>query len=181
MFQNQGGLSRRRFAKFGQATVAALGLSGTGLMAQSATAPRSPEDGKPDLEFLMQASFDVQGSHTVGFPGGERVTVSVTGGTFEGPRLKGTVLTPGGDWLVRRPDGSSVLDVRVTLQTDDTQLIYMSYRGIMYTPKGGKQYWRTIPMFETGAEKYSWLNQIVCVGVGIPTPGKAVYRVFQVL
>jgi hypothetical protein len=176
-------LSRREAATLGSGAVVALSLSGNALSGQTATAP--PGSDKPELQFLMDLSLDLQGvgkgGHVVGFPGGERVTVAVTGGTFEGPKLKGTVLTPGGDWLVRRPDGSSVLEVRVTLQSDDTQLIYMSYRGIMYTPKGGKQYWRTIPMFETGAEKYSWLNQIVCVGVGVPTPGKAVYRVFQVL
>jgi hypothetical protein len=176
-------LSRRDAAALGSGAMVALGLSGSALSGQTAATP--PANQKPELQYLMEVALDLQGvgkgTHVVGFPGGERVTVAVTGGTFEGPKLKGTVLTPGGDWLVRRPDGSSVLDVRVTLQTDDAQLIYMSYRGIMYTPKGGTQYWRTIPMFETGAEKYSWLNQIVCVGVGVPTPGKAVYRVFQVL
>jgi hypothetical protein len=189
MSEISAGLSRRRFAGFGKAALAtigaAIGISGTRLMAQSAAATPSPANDKPELEFLMEVALDLQGpsggSHAVGFPGGQRVTVAVTGGTFAGPKLKGTVLTPGGDWLLRRPDGSSVLDVRSTLQTDDQQLIYLSYRGIMYTPKGGKLYWRTIPMFETGAEKYAWLNQIVCVGVGVPTPGKAVYRIFQVL
>jgi hypothetical protein len=184
MSEIMAGLSRRRFTKLSEAAAVALGFTGTGLLGQSpAAAPAQPD--KPELQFLMDISLDLQGvgggSHTVGFPGGQRVTVAVTGGTFEGPKLKGTVLTPGGDWLVRRPDGSSVLDVRVTLQTDDAQLIYLSYRGIMYTPKGGKLYWRTIPMFETGADKYSWLNQIVGVGVGVPTPGKAAYRIFQVL
>jgi hypothetical protein len=185
--RSRNGLTRRSFAKLGEAAAMALGVAGAGLQAQSPNpaAARSPAEDKPDLQFLMDVALDLQGpgggSHTIGFPGAQRVTVAVTGGTFEGPKLKGTVLTPGGDWLVRRPDGSSVLDVRVTLQTDDAQLIYLSYRGIMYTPKGGKLYWRTIPMFETGAEKYSWLNQIVCVGVGVPTPGKASYRIYQVL
>jgi Protein of unknown function (DUF3237) len=174
-------LSRRRLVKVG--TAAALGIRGTTLAGQSVVS-KPPEEDKPQLEFLMEIALDVPGgksTHVVGFPGGERMTVSVTGGTFQGPKLKGIALAPSGDWLVRRPDGSSVLDVRTTLQTDDEQLIYLSYRGIMYTPKGGKLYWRTIPMFETGAEKYAWLNHIVCVGTGVPTPGKAVYRIFQVL
>jgi hypothetical protein len=180
MLQNLVNLSRRRFAQFGMAATAS-GLAAAKLAAQSATPPSKDP---PQLQFLMEVALDVagaKGTHMVGFPGGERMTVSVTGGTFEGPKLKGTALTPAGDWLVRRPDGSSVLDVRVELQTDDDALIFLSYRGIMYTPKGGKLYWRTIPMFETGAPKYDWLNHIVCVGTGIPSPGKAVYRIFEVL
>ena len=171
------GLSRRALLNFGTGAVTAAGLAGTRGMAQTSSSSQAASSEAPKLEFLMEVAFDIGGAHSVG----ERTTVAVTGGKFEGPKLKGTVLTPGGDWLVRRPDGTSVLDVRATLQTDDQQLIYMSYRGIMYTPKGGKQYWRTIPMFETGAEKYAWLSHIVCVGTGIPTPGKAVYRVFEVL
>src|SRR5947209_18774324 len=53
-------------------------------------------------------------------PQGGRVIVGVTGGTFEGPRLKGTVAdSPGGDWLTARTDGSFRLDVRVILKTHD--------------------------------------------------------------
>jgi hypothetical protein len=69
-------------------------------------------------------------ANSVGFPGGNRVVVPVTGGTFKGPRLKGTVVGPGGDWIVARPDGASVLDLRILLQTDDAQKIYMNCRGI---------------------------------------------------
>jgi hypothetical protein len=109
-----------------------------------------------------------------------RVIVPVSGGTFEGAKLKGTVL-PGGDWIIRRPDGSSVLDVRIILQTDDAQKIYMQYRGISYTPKDGPQYWRIVPVFETGAEKYAWLNNIIAVGVHRTLAGKVAYRIFQIL
>ena len=176
-------MTRRQSVRFGL-TAATMTFSGTPLAAQRPNNRTPADEAAPQLEFLMEVALDVPGgknTHAVGFPGGERMTVAVTGGTFEGPKLKGVALTPAGDWLVRRPDGSSVLDVRTTLQTDDEQLIYLSYRGIMYTPEGGKLYWRTIPMFETGASKYAWLNHIVCVGTGIPAPGKAVYRIFQVL
>ena len=55
----------------------------------------------------------------------------MTGGTFEGEELKGTVLpSPGGDWLLLRRDGILQLDVRITLKTADDHLIYMSYRGM---------------------------------------------------
>lgn len=170
-------LPRRSLLSFGAAAISAAGLVSDRALAQAPNASQAASSEAPKLEFLMEVAFDIGAAHSVG----DRTTVAVTGGKFEGPKLKGTVLTPGGDWLVRRPDGGSILDVRATLQTDDQQLIYISYRGVMFTPKGGKQYWRTIPMFETGSDKYAWLNHIVSVGTGIPTPGKAVYRVFEVL
>ena len=43
---------------------------------------------------------------------GARRIVPVTGGTFEGPKLKGTALSGGGDWILRRPDGANELNVR---------------------------------------------------------------------
>jgi hypothetical protein len=131
-------------------------------------------------ELLMDVVFDVATPHNLG----TRMIVPVTGGTFTGPKLKGTACGNGGDWIVRRPDGASVLNVRATLKTDDDQLIYMTYDGIMYTPPGGKptdMYWRTTPRFETASAKYEWITRVVCVGVGVPTPGKAAYRVFQIL
>lgn len=80
-----------------------------------------------------------------------------------------------------RPDGSSLLDVRLMLLTGDGQNVYMSWRGINDTPAGGAQYARIVPVFETGASQYLWLNDIVSVGVYRPTPGKVAYRVYQIL
>ena len=95
--------------------------------------------------------------------------------------LRGVVLEGGGDWLIRRPDGANELNVRATLQADDNELIYLWYRGIIFTPESGETYWRTTPVFETASEQYGWLNRIIAVGVGRPVPGKAAYRVFQIL
>jgi Protein of unknown function (DUF3237) len=128
-------------------------------------------------EFLMDAVFDVAAPQTVG----PRRIVPVTGGTFEGPKLKGTALGGGADWILVRPDGVSELSVRVTLRTDDEQLINLTYRGLLFTPKGGEQYWRTTPIFETGAPKYEWLNKIIAVGVGKNVPGKAAYSIYHIL
>jgi hypothetical protein len=50
---------------------------------------------------------------------GGRLIVPISGGTFTGPRLKGTIILPSGDWVVQGPDGSRILDVRILLQTDD--------------------------------------------------------------
>lgn len=94
--------------------------------------------------------------------------------------LKGTVISPGGDWILERPDGSRVLDVRLLLQTDDAQSMYVSWRGIAYTPPGGELFARILPVFETGAPRYSWLNNVVAVGV-YRGGGKIAYRIYRIL
>jgi Protein of unknown function (DUF3237) len=50
-------------------------------------------------------------------PLGDRRVAVVEGGSFEGPKLKGTVLRGGSDWILARPDGALQLDVRLTLKT----------------------------------------------------------------
>jgi hypothetical protein len=57
----------------------------------------------------------------------------------------------------------------------------MTWRGISYTPQGGTQYARILPLFETGAAPYVWLNNLVAVGVYRPMPGKIAYRVYRIL
>jgi hypothetical protein len=125
--------------------------------------------------------------------GGRRVAV-VEGGRFEGAKLKGTVLKGGSDWIIARSDGALQLDVRLTLKTDDGQLIGMTYRGYRHGPaevierlnRGetvdpASYYFRTAPVFETSSEKYGWLNRIVAVATGRRLPEGPVYDVFEVL
>jgi hypothetical protein len=135
------------------------------------------QDDKLASEWLFDLFIDTQPPHTFG----DHMVVPVVGGTFEGPRLKGIIVPPGGDWMTRRPDGSNVLDVRIVLRTDDLQEFAMTSRGIGYTPPGGTLYARILPMFETGATKYAWLNDIVAVGVYQKKPGRIAYRVHQIL
>ncbi|MER5833918.1 DUF3237 family protein [Streptomyces sp. NPDC002130] len=42
-------------------------------------------------------------------------------------------------------------------------------------------YFRTNPLFETGAEPYAWLNGTVCVGSGYLVEGGIAYKVCRVL
>jgi len=125
---------------------------------------------------------------------GNRQIVYVTGGTFEGPKLKGVVLPGGGDWFVGRPDGVTEMDVRIVVRADDNQLIYCYYRGINdVSPEvaikiitgekidPSQYYFRTTPVFETASVKYGWLNRIVTVGVGKITPQGVAYKLYSVL
>lgn len=147
------------------------------------------------LEHLFTARFEVTPARSLGAtPFGERRIVQITGGTFEGPRLRGIVLPEGGDWLLFRHDGILQLDVRATLQTDDGHLIYMTYRGVRHGPADviarlnrgepvdpDEYYFRTAPWFETGSDKYGWLNGIVSVATGERLPAGPIYTVYQVL
>ncbi len=128
-------------------------------------------------------------------PNGQRRIASVSGGTFKGERMNGTVQSPpGGDWILVRPDGTTVLDVRLTLETDDKQLIFMTYRGLRHGPKDviarlnageavdpSLYYFRSTPVFETASQKYDWLNRIIAVGTGRREPSGPIYDVFEVL
>ena len=127
-------------------------------------------------------------------PMGERRVGIVAGGSFEGPKLKGTVEEGGSDWILARPDGALQLDVRLTLKTDDEHLIGMTYRGVRHGPavvidrlnRGepvdpSEYYFRIAPFFETASEKYGWLNNIISVGVGHRLPEGPIYQMFEVL
>jgi uncharacterized protein DUF3237 len=125
---------------------------------------------------------------------GTRTIVPVTGGDFEGPRLRGKVLPGGGDWLLLRSDGVLELDLRITLETDDHALIYMTFQGLRHGPLDAiaalgrgevvdpaSYYFRTLPRFETSTETYAFLNRIISVGVGETRPDGAVHRIDEIL
>jgi hypothetical protein len=130
-------------------------------------------------------------------PIGRRVLFGAAGGTFEGPKLRGEVMPIGGDWALFRRDGAMTLDVRLTLRTHDDALVHMSYGGRLNVPselradvtdpvKRGRldparYYFRTNPLFETGAPQYAWLNDIVCIGEGYLVESGVAYRVSRVM
>ena len=127
-------------------------------------------------------------------PHGTRVTFPITGGSFEGERLRGKVLAGGDDWTVKRPDGVLELDLRVTLETDDGALIHMASFGLRHGPpdviaaiaRGEKvdpstYYFRTTPRFETGHPKYAFLNRLLAVASGDRRPEGPIYTIDEIL
>jgi hypothetical protein len=132
----------------------------------------------PVLDFLFTMRATLGASQRIGRgPIGTRVIVPVTGGTFEGPKLSGVVMENGGDWVQVREDGSLRLDVRITLHTADAANIYMAYTGIGISVDGQNQL-RTAPLFETGDERYAWLNRLQAVATGTSGNGEVNYDVF---
>lgn len=128
-----------------------------------------------ESRFLMELALDVADQ----LDAGHTRIAPITGGTFSGPRLNGTVRDGGADWITQ-VSGHSSLDVRITLDTDDGAVIYMTYKGIV-APSDAGLYWRVTPLFNTSAEQYDWLNHIVCVGKSKQIPGKVAYDNFEIL
>jgi hypothetical protein len=144
---------------------------------------------------LMTLKLAVSGMQVIGEgPAGNRRVGLVAGGTFEGPKLRGTVLPSGTDWIAVRADGVTTLDVRLVLETDDKATIGLQYRGLRHGPadvmakvNGGEfvdpslYYFRTVVTFETSAPQYAWLNKVFGVGTGSRPPEGPVYDIFEVL
>jgi hypothetical protein len=187
--------SPRGIVQFGMAFIIAVGSS-MNSATQETREPRDTDVSQLRSQLLFTINITLHPIQELGrTPLGERRVVPVSGGTFEGTRLRGAVLPhAGGDWLLMRADGVFQQDVRLTLQTDDGALIYMSYRGVRHASADvsaslarGEQvnpsryYLRTAPFFETAAPRYAWLNTIVAIGVGERLPNGVVYTVFEIL
>jgi hypothetical protein len=132
----------------------------------------------PRTEFLFEMALDIGERQELGTTSrGSRVIAPIVGGSFQGPKLKGTVLPGGADSILVRSSGVRELDVRLTLKTEVGHLIYITYRGLDDT----KDYFRTTPLFETAAEDERWLNDIVAVGIGRQASKGPVYSVYALL
>lgn len=142
--------------------------------------------------FIFQ--IDVRKPQIIGQTFGyERRVGEITGGVFEGERLRGKILSGGSDWQMVRGDGSWMLNVRIVLETDDGDLIGMTYSGIRHGPREvldriargeavnpSDYYFRVAPFFETASKKYGWLNNIVSVATGHRLASGPIYQVFEV-
>ena len=134
-----------------------------------------------NYEFLFELTSSLEKPIKIGkTPFGERVIYPVSGGTFEGPEIKGKILSNGGDWVLKLNSTTSKLDVRVALQTEDGELIYTYYEGFIHMNSDGTYYFRTNPVFQTSSEKYSWLNHTIAVGVGKMIKGGVTCKIYAI-
>jgi len=137
------------------------------------------QEPKPSVDIHTEYLMTIEAKLGPRVPVGQRVIVNVLGGTVRGPRLKGEIVTPAGDWIFVMPDGSNRLDVRFTIKTDDGELVFVEYSGISAPTKEAQErlakgeavtdaqgygYFITAPRFMTTSAKYAWLNQIQAVG-----------------
>jgi hypothetical protein len=140
-----------------------------------------PLDALP-VEFLFRLDAAVtEAVRLDGAPQGSRLIMGVAGGTVTGPSVKGRCVPgPGGEWATIRSDGSLKVDVKLLIETEDGAHIGMFYGGVMTNEEGGPRI-RTAPVFETGDERYAWLNQVQAVGLGGPGGLGVAYDVYRVL
>lgn len=97
---------------------------------------------------------------------------------FEGERLSGRLLgRAAADWLTVAPEGYGSLDVRLTMQTGDGAIVYVSYTGRLQFATGTAF---STPLFHTGDERYAWLNSIQAVAKGVfSPPSTLVYEIYE--
>jgi hypothetical protein len=149
------------------------------------------------MELIHEFTFTAELNESVPVghgPFGERRIREVLRGTVTGERIRGTVGSGGGDWVLVGPDGYGRLDVRLTIHTHDGAHIYVQYFGVIeYTQAAldanagvassdyGDHYFRTAPRLETGDERYAWVNHTLFIADGRLHPGPVVeYRVHKV-
>src|SRR5688572_29208175 len=117
-------LSRREFLQKGALGAAglAVGTAASPLLAQAGSGLAS--------EHVSTFSFSLDAPQVIGqVPDGFRQIYYVTSGTASGPKINGTFLPGGGDWVRVRSDGVFALDVRITLELDDGQLALVTESG----------------------------------------------------
>jgi hypothetical protein len=127
-------------------------------------------------------------------PFGTRMNVVVTGGSVEGPALTGRILPGGGDWGLRGTGDLARVDMRMTMATDNREIVLCEAGGVIDMPddaferleagarlSADEVYFRVTPRFETGAPSLTWLNRVAAVGVGSLAPTGVLFQIFQVL
>ena len=152
--------------------------------AQETAAPKAPE-----LEFVVQLNVNISGAYSVGdTPHGRRFIIPITGGTFEGPLLKGTVLSGGADYQLANKEGNRTeLEAIYSIRTDDGVNIHIRNRGIIYNGPDANGnpsfYFKAAPQFEAPTDsRYAWLNNslYVCQPAQQSIPGGITLNVWRV-
>ena len=140
-------------------TIAFVALSLT------ASAQVSEPQNTPQLEFALQLKVTLGEAYTCGeTQHGQRTIIPITGGTFEGPAIKGTIINGGADYqLTNKAIGRTELEAIYCIKTDDGVNIHIRNRGIIANGKDAQGnpsfYFKCAPQFEAPADsKYAWLN-----------------------
>jgi Protein of unknown function (DUF3237) len=127
-------------------------------------------------------------------PPGHRRIVALTGGTFAGPEISGTLLAgASADWQTVLPDGTALGDIRYTLQTDGGDLLDVQSRSVRHGSaevlarlgRGedvdpSEYTFRTSTQIETAAPDLAWLNKGVFISVGGRQAAGVIYETYLV-
>jgi hypothetical protein len=146
------------------------------------------------VRHLCDWSIELEPVQIVPTPVGTRMIYVLKRGSCSGERLQGEFVPGGGDWLLVGQDSVARVDVRVTLRTDDEELVFVTNSGVISmsaevverlgrgeTIRWDEMYTRTVPRFETSSEKYGWLTSIQAISINEIGPGRIDYRIYEVL
>ena len=135
----------------------------------SVSAQSYPPKDTPQLEFVLQLKVTLGQAFSIeNTQHGRRTVIPITGGTFEGPGIKGTIINGGADYQLANAQGRTELEAIYCIKTDDDIYIHVRNRGII---AGGQDadgkptfYFKAAPQFEAPADsKYGWLNNALFV------------------
>ena len=125
---------------------------------------------------------------------GVRRIIPITGGEVRGANISGKVCPFGADFQIIRPNELIELEAKYALETDDGAVVYVENKGLRFGPvdllqklKRGEPvdpkliYFRTVPKFETGHEKYRWLMEHLFIGSAARHADRVVIDVHQVM
>jgi hypothetical protein len=164
------------------------------LIASGIAASQDRAAAPPKLELVFTLRAQLGAPQVLGqFPEGTRRMIPVTGGTFEGPGIKGKILPGGADWQVIHADGFTEVDAQYVLETDRGERIHVRNTGMRHGPadviarlNAGERvdqsqiYFRTAPVFDTAAPGLQWMRRAIFICVGERYPDEVVIRFYRV-
>lgn len=135
-----------------------------------------------EAELVLELEVELGQTQEVGdTPKGFLRLIPITGGTFSGPNIKGSILSGGYDWNTTRHDQTAHAFAKYALQTDDGVVISVENEGILppepqlsptsptsqsnqISPSSHSSLIKTTTRFEVADGKYDWLRSGVFVG-----------------
>lgn len=158
------------------------------LMAASMLANAQEQPKAPGLEYAFTLKVKCENAFTVGKTShGTRAVIPIVGGTFEGPNIKGTILSGGADYqLIDSVKGRNEIEAIYCIKTDDDVYIHVRNCGLIVTGKNDdgtpKFYFRCAPKFEApNNSKYDWLNNSLFICEPGFEPGFIMLNIWRVL
>ena len=148
----------------------AIGVGAAGSVPAAENAAPA-EDTTPTLEFVFEENVTLAKGIPVGETAlGKRIIIPITGGTFKGPKINGTIMAGGWDWQLVRADGCTHIKADYMIKTDDGAIINVLNQGFACKDESGKPIpLRTFPVFEPPLGKYEWLGKHAFVGTLVPS------------
>ena len=167
---------------------AGLALAASPALAQTPAAPA------PTLDYAFTARISLAAPVEQGeVSGGRKRFIAITGGTVDGPMLKGTIMPGGGDWQIIMPGGLTKVEARYFMKSVDGTVIEITNPGVRVASpevteklaKGEKvdpsaYYFRTTPRFDVKAGPQEWMARSAFVARGIRTPDSVVIDFYVV-